>query len=70
MLTVELTFCEVPCIGLNGSEAVKHSEVVSFQISTDDQAETDLYWNAIIDNRDTASGVCLVQRQMGLFRSR
>jgi predicted 3-demethylubiquinone-9 3-methyltransferase (glyoxalase superfamily) len=28
----------------------KHSEVFSFQICTDDQAETDRYWNAIIDN--------------------
>ena len=28
----------------------KHSEAFSFQIETENQAETDLYWNAIVDN--------------------
>jgi len=55
VLTVEFTVCEVPCIGLNGGDVFKHSEAFSFQIATDDQAETDLYWNAIIDNGGTAS---------------
>ena len=55
VLTVEFTVCGVPCIGLNGGDVFKHSEAFSFQIATDDQAETDLYWNAIIDNGGTAS---------------
>jgi predicted 3-demethylubiquinone-9 3-methyltransferase (glyoxalase superfamily) len=40
----------VPCLGLNGGPAFKHSEAFSFQIITEDQAETDRYWNAIVDN--------------------
>ena len=55
VLTVEFTVCGVPCIGLNGGDVFKHSEAFSFQIATDDQAETDRYWNAIIDNGGTAS---------------
>ncbi len=54
-LTVEFTICGVPCIGLNGGDIFKHSEAFSFQIATDDQAETDKYWNAIISNGGTES---------------
>ncbi|GGC89017.1 VOC family protein [Undibacterium terreum] len=50
VLTVEFTVCGVPCIGLNGGPTFKHSEAFSFQIATDDQAETDRYWNAIVGN--------------------
>jgi predicted 3-demethylubiquinone-9 3-methyltransferase (glyoxalase superfamily) len=50
VLTVEFTVCGVPCIGLNGGDGFKHSEAFSFQIATDDQAETDRYWNAIVGN--------------------
>lgn len=50
VLTVEFTVAGIPCIGLNGGPHFKHSEAFSFQISTEDQAETDLYWNAIVDN--------------------
>jgi len=50
VLTVEFTVCGIPCIGLNGGDAFKHSEAFSFQIATDDQAETDRYWNAIVNN--------------------
>jgi predicted 3-demethylubiquinone-9 3-methyltransferase (glyoxalase superfamily) len=49
-LTVEFTVLGVPCLGLNGGPAFKHSEAFSFQIITEDQAETDRYWNAIVDN--------------------
>ncbi|MDB5279545.1 MAG: 3-demethylubiquinone-9 3-methyltransferase [Ferruginibacter sp.] len=49
VLTVEFTVCGVPCIGLNGGETFKHSEAFSFQISTEDQEETDRYWNAIVE---------------------
>jgi predicted 3-demethylubiquinone-9 3-methyltransferase (glyoxalase superfamily) len=50
ILTVEFTVCGIPCIGLNGGDYFKQSEAFSFQISTEDQAETDRYWNAIVKN--------------------
>lgn len=57
VLTVEFTVLGIPCVGLNGGPAFTHSEAFSFQVATDDQAETDRYWNAIIDNGGQAS-VC------------
>ena len=57
VLTVEFIVAGVPCIGLNGGSAFKQSEAFSFQIATDDQEETDRYWNAIIGNGGQAS-VC------------
>ena len=48
VLTVEFTVMGIPCIGLNGGPHFKHNEAFSFQIATDDQAETDRLWNAII----------------------
>jgi predicted 3-demethylubiquinone-9 3-methyltransferase (glyoxalase superfamily) len=48
VLTVEFTVAGIPCIGLNGGPLFKHNEAFSFQIATDDQAETDRLWNAII----------------------
>src|SRR2546428_10660916 len=50
VLTVEFTVLGVPCLGLNGGPAFKHSEAFSFQIATDTQEETDRYWNAIVGN--------------------
>jgi predicted 3-demethylubiquinone-9 3-methyltransferase (glyoxalase superfamily) len=50
VLTVEFTVVGVPCIGLNGGPTFKHNEAFSFQIVTEDQAETDRYWNAIVRN--------------------
>ena len=60
VLTVEFTVCGIPCIGLNGGKAFTHSEAFSFQIATDDQAETDRYWNAIVNNggKESACGWC------------
>lgn len=60
VLTVEFTVAGIACIGLNGGPAFRHSEAFSFQIATDDQAETDRYWNAIIQNggRESACGWC------------
>ncbi len=49
-LTVEFTVMGIPCIGLNGGSAFRQSEAFSFQVSTEDQAETDRYWNAIVGN--------------------
>ncbi len=50
VLTVQFTVCGVACLGLNGGDTFKHSEAFSFQISTEDQAETDWYWNALVGN--------------------
>lgn len=50
VLVVEFTVCGIPCMGLNGGPVFKHSEAFSFQIATDDQEETDRYWNAIVSN--------------------
>ena len=55
VLTVEFNVAGIPCLGLNGGPAIKQSEAFSFQIATDDQAETDRYWNAIIGNGGAAS---------------
>lgn len=55
VLTVEFTVMGIPCIGLNGGPAFSHDEAFSFQVATDDQAETDRLWNAIIDNGGQAS---------------
>ncbi|MBC7605018.1 MAG: VOC family protein, partial [Ramlibacter sp.] len=48
VLTVEFTVLGTPCLGLNGGPMFKHSEAFSFQVATDDQAETDRLWNAIV----------------------
>jgi predicted 3-demethylubiquinone-9 3-methyltransferase (glyoxalase superfamily) len=50
VLTVEFTVAGIPCLGLNGGPAFKHTEAFSFQIATDNQEETDRYWNAIVGN--------------------
>lgn len=57
VLTVEFTVMGIPCLGLNGGPAIKHNEAFSFQVATEDQAETDRYWNAIIGNGGEAN-VC------------
>src|SRR6516162_5902883 len=49
-LTVEFTVLGQAFVGLNGGPAFRPNEAVSFQVMTDDQAETDRYWNAIIEN--------------------
>jgi 2-polyprenyl-6-hydroxyphenyl methylase/3-demethylubiquinone-9 3-methyltransferase len=60
ILTVEFTVAGVPCIGLNGGPMFKHSEAFSFQIATDDQAETDRLWNAVVGNggQESECGWC------------
>ena len=60
VLTVEFTVVGVPCLGLNGCPAFKHNEAFSFQILTEDQAETDRYWDAIVGNggSESACGWC------------
>jgi predicted 3-demethylubiquinone-9 3-methyltransferase (glyoxalase superfamily) len=60
VLTVEFTVAGIPCVGLNGGPAFRHSEAFSFQIATDDQAETDRLWNAIVGNggQESECGWC------------
>ena len=60
VLTVQFTVLGIPCMGLNGGPAFKQSEAFSFQVMTEDQAETDRYWNAIVDNggQESACGWC------------
>lgn len=55
VLTVDFTVIGIPCIGLNGGAMFKPNESFSFQVATDDQAETDRLWNAIVDNGGQAS---------------
>ncbi len=55
VLTVEFTVMGIPCLGLNGGSWQKQSEAFSFQIATDDQTETDHYWDAIVGNGGTES---------------
>lgn len=59
-LVVQFTVCGIPCVGLNGGPAFPQSEAFSFQISTEDQAETDRLWNAIVSNggEESACGWC------------
>ena len=60
VLTVEYTVCGMPCLGLNGGVGFPHTQAVSFQVYTDDQAETDRLWNAVVDNggAESACGWC------------
>lgn len=55
VLTVEFRLMGIPCLGLNGGPAFQHNEAFSFQVATDDQAETDRLWSAVIDNGGQAS---------------
>ncbi len=60
VLMIEFTVMGIPCLGLNGGPHFKHNESFSFQVATDDQAETDRYWNAIVGNggEESACGWC------------
>ncbi|MDB5895959.1 MAG: hypothetical protein JWQ88_3490 [Rhodoferax sp.] len=60
VLTVEFTVAGIPCVGLNGGRQFQQSEAFSFQIATDDQAETDRLWHAIVGHggQESACGWC------------
>jgi predicted 3-demethylubiquinone-9 3-methyltransferase (glyoxalase superfamily) len=64
-LTVEFTVFGQAFVGLNGGPQVKPNEAVSFQVFTDDQAETDRYWNAIVDNGGAESDCSWCQDRWG-----
>jgi predicted 3-demethylubiquinone-9 3-methyltransferase (glyoxalase superfamily) len=60
VLTVEFKVLGISCVGLNGGPSIRHNEAFSFQVVTDNQAETDRYWNAIVNNggAESACGWC------------
>jgi predicted 3-demethylubiquinone-9 3-methyltransferase (glyoxalase superfamily) len=60
VLTVEFTVLGIPCLGLNGGPEFRHSEAFSFQVATDNQEDTDRYWNAIVGNggKESQCGWC------------
>ncbi len=60
VLTVDFIVAGIPCLGLNGGPVFRHNESFSFQIATDDQDETDRYWNAIVGNggQESECGWC------------
>src|ERR1051325_5588646 len=66
VLTVDFTVCGVQCFGLNGGDAFKHSAAFSFPIATEDQAEADRYWDAIIGNGGEASACGWCKDKWGL----
>ena len=59
-ITLEFTVMGIPCLGLNGGPDIRHNEAFSFQVTTDDQAETDRLWNAIVRNggQESECGWC------------
>ncbi len=60
VLTVAFSIMGIPCLGVNGGPGVRHSWAFSFQVATEDQAETDRYWNAIVGHggQESACGWC------------
>lgn len=66
VLTVEFTVAGIPCLGLNGGPAFPQTEAFSFQIATEDQAETDRYWDAIVGNGGTPSACGWCKDRWGL----
>lgn len=60
LLTVEFTVMGLPVLGLNGGPHFTPNEAFSFSIITEDQAETDRYWNAIVGNggQESQCGWC------------
>ena len=66
VLTVEFTVMGVACLGLNGGPTFRHSEAFSFQVATDDQAETDRLWDAIVGHGGEASACGWCKDRWGL----
>jgi 2-polyprenyl-6-hydroxyphenyl methylase/3-demethylubiquinone-9 3-methyltransferase len=66
VLTVHFTVMGIPCMGLNGGPAFPQTEAFSFQVATDDQAETDRLWHAIVDHGGQASACGWCKDRWGL----
>lgn len=67
VITVNFTVLGIPCIGLNGGPEFKHNEAFSFQVATQDQEETDRYWNAIVNNSGQESECGWCKDKWGIF---
>jgi len=67
VLTVDMTILGMPFLLLNGGPQFKFNESVSFQVATDDQAETDRYWNAITGNGGEESMCGWCRDRFGLW---
>ena len=67
VLTVEMTILGMPFVLLNGGPQFRFNESVSFQIATEDQAETDRYWNAITGNGGEESMCGWCRDRFGLW---
>ena len=59
-ITVDFTILGQSFVGLNGGDIFKPNEAVSFMVVTENQEETDRYWNAIVSNggRESECGWC------------
>lgn len=66
VLTVSFTVAGIPCIALNGGPGNPHSYAFSFQIATDDQAETDRLWDALLANGGVPSACGWIADRWGL----
>ena len=66
VITVEFTVMGIPCLGLNGGPGIQHNIAFSFQVATDDQAETDRLWNAIVGNGGQENDCGWCQDKWGL----
>ena len=60
VLTVEMTILGMPFLLLNGGPQFTFDEAISFQVATEDQEETDRYWNAIVSGggQESMCGWC------------
>jgi len=60
VLVVTMTILGMPFMLLNGGPEFSFDEAVSFQVATEDQEETDRYWNAIVGNggEESVCGWC------------
>ena len=60
VLVITMTILGMPFMLLNAGPEFRFTEAVSFQVSTDDQDETDRYWNAIVSNggEESVCGWC------------
>jgi predicted 3-demethylubiquinone-9 3-methyltransferase (glyoxalase superfamily) len=66
VLTVDFTVAGIPCVGINGGPAFRHTEAFSFQILTNDQAETDRLWNAVVGHGGAESQCGWCKDQWGI----
>ena len=66
VLTVTFTVCGLPCLGLNGGPTFPQTEAFSFQIATDDQAETDRLWDALLADGGSENACGWLKDRWGL----